>query len=101
MVHLDNARPHNSRKSIECLEQFHAHRVPHPAYSLDFAPSVFFLFRYLKSKHLGLVIRSREDLLSEIGRIFQEILKETFISVYASWKQSIKWVIKNRGGVLP
>jgi hypothetical protein len=35
MVHLDDARLHNSRKPTECLEQFRAHTVPHPTYSLD------------------------------------------------------------------
>jgi hypothetical protein len=84
MVPLDNARPHNSRKSTECLEQFRARRIAHPDYSPDLALSNFF-FGYVKSKLPGLAIGSREDLIYEIWRIFEEIPKVTFISLYASW----------------
>jgi histone-lysine N-methyltransferase SETMAR len=89
MTHLDDAHPHNSRKSTECLEQFRARTVPHLAYSPDLAPCDFFLFESVKSKLPGLVIRSREDLIYEIRRIFEEILKVTLISVHVSW---IKWL---------
>jgi hypothetical protein len=49
MMHLDDARLHNSRKSIECPEQFHARKVQYPNYRPDLAPSDFFLFGYVKS----------------------------------------------------
>jgi hypothetical protein len=49
IMHLDNARPHNSRKSNECLTEFRARRVPHPAYSPDPALSDFFLFGTVKA----------------------------------------------------
>jgi hypothetical protein len=41
-MHLDNAHPHNSKKSNECITEFCTRRVPHPAYSPDRAPSDFF-----------------------------------------------------------
>jgi transposase len=84
MVHLDDARPHNSRKSTEYLEQFGARRVPHPAYSPYLAPNDFFLFGHMKSKLPGLAIRSREDLICEIRRIFKDIPKVIFIFIYIS-----------------
>jgi histone-lysine N-methyltransferase SETMAR len=46
-VHLDNARPHNSRKSNDCLQGTKARRMPQPAYSPDLTPSDFFLFGFL------------------------------------------------------
>jgi hypothetical protein len=97
MLLLDDAHPHNSRKSAECLEQFHACTVPHPIYGLDLAPSDFFLFGYVKSKFPDLVMRSREDLIYEIRRISEEMPKVTLISVYSLWIERLKWVIRNGG----
>jgi hypothetical protein len=74
-VHLDNVHPHNSKQSYECLEGFHVRRVPYLAYSPDLVPSDFF-FGYLKTKLAGLVIRSREELISTIRQIFDEIPRE-------------------------
>jgi hypothetical protein len=72
-VLLDDGHPHNSRQSHECLEGFRARGIPHPAYSPDPIPSEFFLFRHLKTKLAGLMIQSREELISKIWHIFNEI----------------------------
>jgi hypothetical protein len=95
IMHLDNGRPHNSRKSNECLTEFRARRVPHPAYSPDFAPNDFFLFGTMKAGLQNYEIHSREDLILAISAIFDQISKETLISVYISWIERLKWVIKN------
>jgi hypothetical protein len=95
IMHLDNARPHNSRKSNECLTEFRARRVPHPAYSPDRAPSDFFLFGTVKAELQNYEIHSREDLILAIRAIFDQIYKEMLISVYVSWIERLKWVIKN------
>jgi hypothetical protein len=84
LVHLDNARPHNSRKSNECLTEFHARGVLHPAYNPDRAPSDFFLFGTVKIELQNYEIHSREDLILAIRAIFDEIPKETLNSVYVS-----------------
>jgi hypothetical protein len=49
-VHLDNARPDNSRQSIDCLQFTKARRMAQPAHSSDLAPRDFFLFGDLKQK---------------------------------------------------
>jgi hypothetical protein len=97
VMHLDNARPHNSKKSNECLTEFRARRVSHPAYSPDPAPSDFFLFGTVKAELQNYEIHSREDLILVIRTIFGQISKETLISVYISWMKRLKWVIKNGG----
>jgi hypothetical protein len=51
----------------------------------------------VKLKLPGLAIQSREDLICEIRRIFEEIPKAALIPVYASWVKRIRWVIKNGG----
>ncbi|GFN96116.1 histone-lysine N-methyltransferase SETMAR [Plakobranchus ocellatus] len=49
----DNARPHTSRQTQDALLELTT--LPHPAYSLDLAPSDYYLFpqlrKYLKSHH--------------------------------------------------
>jgi hypothetical protein len=47
-IHLDNARPDNSKQSQEYIQASKAKHLPHPVYSTDLAPSDFFLFGYLK-----------------------------------------------------
>jgi hypothetical protein len=98
-MHLDNALPHNSRKSNECLTEFHVRRVPHPVYSPDLAPSDFFLFGTVKAELQNYEIHSREDLIMAIRAIFDQISKEMLISVYISWIERLKWVIKNGGSI--
>jgi hypothetical protein len=82
IVHLDNARPSNSRQSCECLEGFRVRRVPHPLYSPNVTQNYFFLFGHLKIKLAGLVIQSKEELISMIRQIFDEIPRERLIFVY-------------------
>jgi hypothetical protein len=91
-VHLDNARPHNSRESSQCLKDFHPTRMPHPAYSPDLAPSDFFLFGYLKAK-----LQGRHGLIFAIREIMAEVSRDTLISVCATWQDRLRWVIENGG----
>jgi hypothetical protein len=96
-IHLDNASPHNSRQSQECLEAHQATRLRHSAYSRDLAPSDFFLFGYLKEKLTDFDYRSREDLKSAITSIFNEIDKENLVAVFVSWIDRLKWLIRKKG----
>jgi hypothetical protein len=84
LVHLDSAHPHNSKKSNECFTEFRARRVSHPAYSLDFAPSDFFLLGTVKTELQNYENHSRHDLILAIIAIFDEIFKDILNSVYAS-----------------
>jgi hypothetical protein len=94
-MHLDNARRHNSKKSNECLTEFRARRVSHPAYRPDLASSDFFLFGTMKTELQNYEIHSREDPILVIRAIFDQISKETLISIYFSWIERFKWMIKN------
>jgi histone-lysine N-methyltransferase SETMAR len=47
-VHADNARPHIATVTLQFMQQNAMRRVPHPPYSLDLAPSDFYLFDYIK-----------------------------------------------------
>jgi hypothetical protein len=100
IMRFGNASPRNSRKATECLEQFRARGVRHPPYSLNLAPSDFFVFGCVKSKLPGLAIRSRDDFICEIRPIFEDIPKVILIYTHASWITRIKWRRKN-GGTIP
>jgi hypothetical protein len=90
LVHLDNIRPHSSKKYKKCLTEFRACRVPHPAYSPDLTPNDFFLFGTVKTELQNYEIHNRQDLILAIRAIFDEIPKDTLNFVYVSWIKSLK-----------
>jgi hypothetical protein len=55
--------------------------LPHLADGPDLALCDFFLFDHLKEKLQEIVLRNREDLISEIRQLFDEIDKETVMAV--------------------
>jgi histone-lysine N-methyltransferase SETMAR len=59
-LHVDNAKPHISKRSIETIEEVGFIVVPQPPYSPDLAPCDFFLFGYVK-QHLEGKHFTRED----------------------------------------
>jgi histone-lysine N-methyltransferase SETMAR len=94
---MDNARPHNSRRSQDCIASSRARRLPHPAYSPDLAPSDFFAFGYLKEKLMEFDCVSRDALKDAITQIFDAIDKEVPLSMFTSWIKRLKWVIQHQG----
>jgi hypothetical protein len=80
-LHVDNAKPHTSKMSIEMIKEMCFILVPQPLYSRDLAPCNFFLFGYLKqqleTKHL-----TREDQVTAAAReVFDKIPLQTFQNV--------------------
>jgi hypothetical protein len=59
-IHVDNAKRHTSKMSIERIEELCFILVPQPPYSPDLALCDFFLFGYLK-QHLEGNHLARED----------------------------------------
>jgi len=47
LLQQDNARPHTSAAKTDAIAPFGFTVLPHPAYSLDIAPSDFHLFSKL------------------------------------------------------
>jgi hypothetical protein len=89
-VHLDNARPHNSRQSIDCLQATKARRMAQSAYSPGLTPSDFFLFGYLKQKLQEVHIPDRERLKSEIIQILDGIGRDVLISMLEDWMKRLE-----------
>jgi hypothetical protein len=94
LIHLDNARPHNSKQSQECIQASHAKCSSHPVNSPDLASNDFFLFGHLKEKLTAFHSLTGDKLKSAII-IFNEITRETLLSVFSSWRERLEWIIKH------
>jgi hypothetical protein len=57
-------------------------------------PIDFFLFGYIKGKVSDHNWERREDFLSAITEIRTKIDQEVLLSVFSSWVNRLKWVIK-------
>jgi histone-lysine N-methyltransferase SETMAR len=97
LVHLDNARPHHSGPSRDCLGTTKAQRLPYPPYSPDRAPSDFFLFGPIKGKLSDFDCDARHEAETAIIAVFNGIGKETLLSVFEAWMKRVRWVIQYGG----
>jgi hypothetical protein len=59
-------------------------------------PANFFLFCHLKGEMAGFTANSSAGILSEIRRIFQEIPKDTFVTVYDEWTTRFDWITEQK-----
>jgi hypothetical protein len=84
IVHLDNARPHNSRKGEAVLTATKARRISAPAYSPDHSPSDFFLFGIFKERMSGTSYSSPGELISAISELIASLPKDHLVRVYKS-----------------
>jgi hypothetical protein len=96
MVHLDNVRPHNSRKRESALTARKAHRIPALAYNPDQPPSDFFLFGMLKERVSVTSYSSPGELISTISELISSLAKGQLVSVYKNYTKRLNWVIEHR-----
>jgi hypothetical protein len=97
MVHLDNARPHNSRESEASHIAAKVRRIPGTAYDPDLSPSDFFLFVMLKEPMSGTSYNSPDELISAISEMIASLPKNQLVSIYTNWMKRLNWMIKHRG----
>jgi hypothetical protein len=92
LIHMDNARPHNSGQAQRGIEVSRVERLLHPAYSPDPTPSDFFLFGYehIKGKLSGHNCESQEGLFNAITKIFAGVEQEVMRSIFESWVTRLK-----------
>jgi hypothetical protein len=89
MAHLDNARPHNGRKSEAALPATKTRRILAPAYSADQSPSDFFLFEMLKERMSGTSHSSPYELISARSELIASLPKDQLVSVYTNWMKRL------------
>ena len=66
LLQQDNARVHTCKVAMDTVERNGYELIPHPAYSLDLAPSDFFLLPNLKKDILGFHFRSDEEVVTAV-----------------------------------
>ena len=66
LLQQDNARVHTCKIAMDAFERNGYELIPHPAYSLDLAPSDYFLFPNLKKDILGCHFRSNEEVVAAV-----------------------------------
>jgi histone-lysine N-methyltransferase SETMAR len=72
-LHVDNAKPHTSKMSIERIGELGFILVPQPPYSPDLAPCDFFLFGYLKPHLEGKCFAKEDQVIAAIREVFDKI----------------------------
>jgi transposase len=96
-IHMDNAKPHNAKVTIQFIEDNRMKRLPHPAYSPDIAPSDFYLFGNVKRKLEGLMAETPEELFDNVISILLEIPLEELHRVFNEWVRRVEAVIDANG----
>jgi hypothetical protein len=79
MIHLDNARPHNSRESQTGLTATKTRRISASVYSLDLSPNDFFFFGMLKERTSGTSYRSPDELISSMSELITSFPKDQLV----------------------
>lgn len=97
LLHVDNARPHNSAMSKEYKEKKMLKRLETPAYSPDLDPSDFYLFGYIKEKLKSIERRTDLELLQDVHTILGLITREQRLAVFREWVERLKKVIESKG----
>ena len=70
LLQHDNARVHTCQLAMNAVEKNGYELIPHPPYSLDLAPSDFFLFPNLKKGIRGRHFRFDEEVVAEVEEWF-------------------------------
>ena len=97
MIHLDNCKVHNSRKTTERLDAFQVTRLPHPPYSPDISPCDFWFFGWSKNEMRGRRFHGPDDVRKFLSDLWQNLDSSTLISVYNQWIKRLEQVIAMNG----
>jgi hypothetical protein len=96
-LHIDNAKPNNSRLSLRKIEEYGFIRVPQPLYSPDLASCDFFLSGYFKSQLEGKTFFDENSLKTEAERILREISITLLCFVMEDWVHRLNQCIESAG----
>jgi hypothetical protein len=73
VLDFDNATHHTAKCKIDYLRANRLTQAPHPTFSLDLAPSDFYLFAKLKITLMGAAFAGDDGLLQSVMGVFNEI----------------------------
>jgi histone-lysine N-methyltransferase SETMAR len=96
-LHVDNAKPHISKMSIEKIKELGFILVPQPPYSPDVAPCDFFLFGYLKQHLEGKPVTKGDQVIAAVREVSDKIPLQTFQNVMDDWQYRLRKSIQLGG----
>jgi hypothetical protein len=100
LLHVDNAKPHTSKMSIEKIEELGFILVLQPPYSPGLAPCDFFLFNYLKQHMEGKHFTREDHEIAAVREAFDKIPLQTFQNVMDDWQYRLRRCIQLGGEYL-
>jgi hypothetical protein len=89
-LHVDNAKPHTSKMSIEKIEKLGFILVPQPPYCPDLAPCDFFLFGYVKQHLEGKHLTREGEVTAVVMEKSDRIPLQTFQNVMDDWHYRLR-----------
>jgi hypothetical protein len=96
-IHVDNAKPHTYKMSIEKIEELGFILVPQPPYSPDLALCDFSLFGYLKQYLEGKHFTREDQAIAAVREVFDKILLQPFQHVMDDWQYRLRRCIQLGG----
>jgi hypothetical protein len=96
-LQLDNCRVHCSKVSERFFAGNSIIRVAHSPYSLDLAPSNFWLFGHMKAASKGQQFPGSEDLLTGIQEFLSQVQRSELEFVVHHWVERVQWALDNNG----
>jgi hypothetical protein len=98
--HWNNAQAHTAKVTIAKISELGMNQMSHPPYSpysLDIAPSDFFLFEYLKHKLQGCSSDSADEFFSAITDLMENLEKSFIHRVFDEWISCLHLVVGSGG----
>jgi hypothetical protein len=85
LLHMDNAKSHNSTSNLEQMMQLGFKRASHPPYSADIEPSDFFPFGWLKGELARRPLFKMEDVFQTVSEILENLTIDIIRSAFLDW----------------
>jgi histone-lysine N-methyltransferase SETMAR len=96
-VHMNNSMCHNEAKIASEFVQHHLARMPHPPYSWDISPCVFWLFGLLKGILKDRKFTSSYEISAAIADVWNRLSFDDVQALFRNWMSHLAWVIENGG----
>jgi len=97
MLYHFNAPAHTALSVREFLATKQITVLEHPAYSLDLAPSDFFLFSKIKEILKGRHLDDTDDIRSNTTAALKAIPQNQFQNCFERWTRRWHWCIASQG----
>jgi histone-lysine N-methyltransferase SETMAR len=91
-LHGDNARPHNPKTSVQCINDSKLKRMRHPAYSPDIASSDFYHFGAVKQRLQSCQGRLFEELQENVHEILRSARPTELAAPMRAWIERLQKV---------